>query len=119
MAKRLIKEGILVIRNGKRVRPEIGKVFDLTADEIKQLEGVRPQAIAKVGSVEEDPKSTPVDDNPQGGDQPVDLKEIDVDALERADLIDLAKGMGLEFAKNIGTEKLAEMVKAKIDDDSL
>lgn len=60
MAKRIIKEGILVVRDGKRIRPAIGKVFDLTADEIKQLESIRPNAIGKVGGVEEDPASIPV-----------------------------------------------------------
>lgn len=60
MAKRIIKEGILVVRDGKRIRPTIGKSFDLTADEIKQLEAIRPNAIAKVGAVEEDPASIPV-----------------------------------------------------------
>ena len=45
MPKRLINEGVLVVRNGRRVRPEIGKLFDLTTDEIAQLEAVRPSAI--------------------------------------------------------------------------
>lgn len=61
MAKRLIKEGVLVVRDGKRIRPEIGKVFDLTAEEIKQLEAIRPSAIAKIRDVEEDPASVPTD----------------------------------------------------------
>lgn len=61
MAKRLIKEGLLVIRDGKRVRPQIGKVFDLTAEEIEQIERVRPSAIAKLREVEVDPASVPTD----------------------------------------------------------
>lgn len=55
--KMLIKEGVLLMRNGKRVRPEIGKSFDLTDDEIKDIMKVRPQAIAKVPVVETDPNS--------------------------------------------------------------
>lgn len=64
MPKRIINEGILVIRDGKRVRPEIGKAFNLTDDEIKQLEAIRPEAIAKIGQVEDDPRSS--DDDGKG-----------------------------------------------------
>lgn len=66
MAKRIIQEGILVVRDGKRIRPQIGKAFDLTAEEIKQLEAIRPSAIANLREIEDDPASTPTDN---GGDQ--------------------------------------------------
>lgn len=66
MAKRIINEGITVVRDGKRVRPEIGKAFDLTAEEIAQLEKIRPQAIDKLGKVEDDPRSTDTDKDDDG-----------------------------------------------------
>lgn len=56
--KMLIKESVLLMRDGKRVRPEIGKSFDLTDEEIKSIQSVRPQAIDKVPVVEVDPNST-------------------------------------------------------------
>jgi hypothetical protein len=43
MAKRLVKKGVTVVREGKRVRPEIGKNFDFTADEIERITAsIRP-----------------------------------------------------------------------------
>lgn len=54
MPKRMINEGVIVHRDGKRVRPEIGKLFDLTADEIADIEKVRPRAISTLKEVEED-----------------------------------------------------------------
>lgn len=54
MPKRMINEGVIVHRDGKRIRPEIGKMFDLTADEIEQLEKIRPQAISTLKEVQED-----------------------------------------------------------------
>lgn len=66
MAKRIINEGITVVRDGKRVRPEIGKAFDLTAEEIAQLEKIRPKAIAKLDKVEDDPRSTDTDTDDDG-----------------------------------------------------
>lgn len=53
MPKLIAKEGIIVVRNGKRVRPEIGKAFDFTKDEVEQLMSVRPSAIAELPKVEE------------------------------------------------------------------
>lgn len=67
MAKRIVKEGVVVLREGKRVRPAVGKAFDFTAEEIKQLEKVRPQAIGKLSEVEVDENSTDVDGEGAGG----------------------------------------------------
>lgn len=58
MPKRMINEGVIVHRDGKRVRPEIGKLFDLTADEIADIEKVRPRAISTLKEVEEDKRGT-------------------------------------------------------------
>lgn len=66
MAKRIVKEGVVVLREGKRVRPAVGKAFDFTAEEIKQLEKVRPQSIGKLSEVEVDENSTDVDGNGDG-----------------------------------------------------
>lgn len=63
MARYLIKESILVVRDGKRVSPEIGKSFDLTNVEIDQLKAIRPQAIEKLGKVEADPRSIDTGDD--------------------------------------------------------
>ncbi|AEY69571.1 hypothetical protein AH2_00061 [Burkholderia phage vB_BceS_AH2] len=57
MAKKLIKETVVLYRDGKRITPTIGKTFDLTDDEIKSINSVRPQAISDVEKVEEDPQS--------------------------------------------------------------
>lgn len=57
MAKKLINETVVLQRDGKRVVPEIGKLFELTADEIKSIESVRPQAISDLETPETDPKS--------------------------------------------------------------
>jgi len=59
--KMLIKESVLLMREGKRVRPEIGKSFDLTKEEIEDIKKVRPQAIADVPVVETDPNSKDTD----------------------------------------------------------
>jgi hypothetical protein len=54
MAKRLVKKGVTVVREGKRVRPEINKNFDFTADEIERIVGVDPTALGKADSGAED-----------------------------------------------------------------
>jgi len=59
--KMLIKESVLLMRDGKRVRPEIGKSFDLTKEEIEDIKRVRPQAISAVPVVETDPNSKDTD----------------------------------------------------------
>jgi hypothetical protein len=53
MAKRLVKKGVTVVREGKRVRPEI-KNFDFTADEIERITEVDPAALGKADSGAED-----------------------------------------------------------------
>jgi hypothetical protein len=66
MAKKLINETVVLQRDGKRVVPEIGKLFDLTADEIKSISAVRPQAISDVEAPETDPKSDESASKPAG-----------------------------------------------------
>lgn len=47
MAERIINSPILVVRDGKQVEPAIGKPFDLTDVEIKEIEKLNPTAISK------------------------------------------------------------------------
>jgi hypothetical protein len=42
-----VKKGVTVVRDGKRVRPEIGKNFDFTAEEIERITEVDPSALGK------------------------------------------------------------------------
>lgn len=46
----LVRKGVTVVRDGKRVRPEIGKTFDFEGDEIETITAVDPTALG-------DPKS--------------------------------------------------------------
>jgi hypothetical protein len=111
MPQRLIKEGILVLRNGKRVRPAIGKVFDLTEEEIRQLEAVRPQAIAKIRGIEKDPQSVAVSE--KTGAPLADMS--------KEELLTLAAKMGLDVRKNASKDTLIEAIEAarnqSADDD--
>jgi hypothetical protein len=56
MPKRLVKKGVTIVREGKRVRPEVGKGFDFTADEIERITEVDPAALgsAKEATAAED-----------------------------------------------------------------
>lgn len=64
MPKRLVLQTILLTRqvDGKNedVRPQIGKPFDFTAAELKQLEALNPDAIGKI-IAGEDPASAQPD----------------------------------------------------------
>jgi hypothetical protein len=53
MTKRLVNKGVTVVRDGKRVRPEIGKNFDFTADEITRITDVEPTALSKADAGED------------------------------------------------------------------
>jgi hypothetical protein len=53
MPKRLIKKGITVIRDGNRVRPTVGKVFDLTKEEIAALDEADASALGKASEAED------------------------------------------------------------------
>ena len=47
MPGRIVKQPILVVRDGKQVEPTIGKPFDFTDSEIKEIEQLNPGAIVK------------------------------------------------------------------------
>lgn len=104
MPKRLINEGVLVVRNGRRVRPEIGKLFDLTTDEIAQLEAVRPSAIGKLPTAEVDSASVDLDGD---GEKDVDTGKTGKDA-DTGNTGKAAAGTGRKAAKaaNTGADDL-------------
>lgn len=52
MAKRTPLQSVIVIRDGKRVIPPIGKPFDFSADEIKQLDQASPGLLSKQATVD-------------------------------------------------------------------
>lgn len=52
MATVLVKQPILVVRDGKQVAPPVGKNFDLTDAEVKEIAELNPAAI-RVVTVEE------------------------------------------------------------------
>lgn len=54
--EKIVKESITLVRDGKRVTPEIGVSFTFTKEEIEQIEKARPQAI---GNVDVPKKTTP------------------------------------------------------------
>lgn len=66
MAKRIPVETITVLRDGKRVTPQIGVPFEFTAAEIHEIEGtkthpgIRPQAWTKVTREDDDATSLEV-----------------------------------------------------------
>lgn len=45
MPIRIPQETVFVVRDGKTVKPEIGKPFNFTTDELDDLKRLRPQAI--------------------------------------------------------------------------
>lgn len=58
MAKRFVNKGVTVVREGKRVRPEVGKNFDFTADEIERITEVEPLALTKATDAAEEGEAT-------------------------------------------------------------
>lgn len=47
MPKRIVHGGIIVVREGQQVRPVIGKEFEFTADELKDIQNHQPNAVGK------------------------------------------------------------------------
>lgn len=47
MPKRITRGTVVLTRNGKRVVPTIGKLFDYTADELDKINKLNPNAVAK------------------------------------------------------------------------
>lgn len=49
--------GVTVVRDGKRIRPTIGKAFDFTKEEAEAIKGVNPAALRKPNN-EDDGEAT-------------------------------------------------------------
>lgn len=47
MPKRKVAQTVIVVRNGERVKPKIGAIFDFSADELKKIETTNPNALLK------------------------------------------------------------------------
>lgn len=110
MAQRIINESILVVRDGKRITPKIGKVFDLTDSEIADLERVRPQAISKAIATSVDPQSTAV---------VATADEDDLASLTKDQLIALAESKGIDIPARATKEKLIDLISAADSGDDL
>ncbi|MCB1865168.1 MAG: hypothetical protein KDG50_07030 [Chromatiales bacterium] len=65
MPKMVPLQSVVLFREGKRVRPQIGKVFNFTADEIEELTEASPECLRK-----------PIAET--DGDQAADAKEAAV-----------------------------------------
>jgi hypothetical protein len=48
-----VKKGVTVVRDGKRVKPEIGKTFPFTAEEVENIRSADPAALMKPAGEEE------------------------------------------------------------------
>lgn len=52
MPKRVPVQGIVIHRDGKNIKPPIGKAFDFTAEELADIMRVNPNAVSKIENVE-------------------------------------------------------------------
>lgn len=118
MAQYIAKEGIVVVRNGKFVYPEIGKVFPFTEKEIADLIRIRPQSIEEVKAPEQAAPSVveqPAPETPVEGD---DEADVDLSELTKAKLVAKAKSLGLSVASNASKgDLIAAIEAAQADDD--
>ena len=48
MPKRVPVKSVVVVRDGKQVRPEMGKAFDFTTEELDDINRLSPNSIRKV-----------------------------------------------------------------------
>lgn len=53
MPKRIVKDLVILYRDGKQIVPEVGKEFDFTADELTSIAKSNAKALAKVGDQSE------------------------------------------------------------------
>jgi hypothetical protein len=52
MPKRLVKKGVTVVREGRRIRPEINKGFDFTKEEIDAITETDPTVLGSAKDAE-------------------------------------------------------------------
>lgn len=68
MPKRTPLQSVVVIRDGARFTPEIGRPFEFTKDEIEQVERANPAALSKKAVVDLTEDGKPLGDTNQDGD---------------------------------------------------
>lgn len=47
MPKRKVLQTVIVHRDGQRLRPSLGEIFDFTADELASINAINPDALGK------------------------------------------------------------------------
>lgn len=48
MPQRKVVQTVVLLRDGERIVPQVGKPFNFTAEELKRIEEVNPDAVAKI-----------------------------------------------------------------------
>lgn len=64
-----VRKGVTVVRDGQRIRPEIGKTFDFTAAERDAVLEVDPSALTKPAGEEEGTPTTASTSAPASAEQ--------------------------------------------------
>lgn len=97
MAKRLVKKGVTVVRDGHRVRPEIGKLFDFTKEEIDGLTEADPSVLGaakEANDSDQDGEATPASTTPsaeasqakaRGGKKAATANKSDAEVADEGD----------------------------------
>lgn len=91
MAKRKVLMGVIVHRDGTRIRPAIGQIFDFTNEELEQIKRMNPDALGRP------------------------TMEVDVENEEARKAAGKEKADGDEKPKDIGKDKAPAKGKAKAD----
>lgn len=60
MPKRIVNEPVIVHRDGKQVSPEVGKAFDFTDAEVKEIKSLNEKALGHIITADEPAKATKV-----------------------------------------------------------
>lgn len=79
MAKRIPVQTVIVVRDGKRVSPPIGKPFDFTKEELSNINDRNPDAIRKLTD-----ESVQQNDGDDGDDDLDARQEAEAAAAEKA-----------------------------------
>lgn len=83
MPKLVTNSNVVVVRDGKRVKPTIGKIFNYTADEVKTIIGMVPLGLRKPVNETEDGS---LDGSlPKPGSQKTIVEEDDDTAVDSED----------------------------------
>jgi hypothetical protein len=89
MPKRIPLQTIILVRDGKRVVPEIGKAFDFTSDELASIKEVSPDAVRapvnETPSEPSEPTKTAATGNGKSEGKPAGGAKADAKADTKAD----------------------------------